>query len=118
MVTKNKNFMDQIVPSIKDTVYEDCQFAFRIPNEKTGRKIGVPLLIDGVRRIYIRCNLCNREVDPNAIVIDCLTVIKEFNVDAGSGKLKDIIYGRYDPDNNTYDYKVIPEDLIRGQSGG
>ena len=114
-----------MTPSIVDDEYVRCNFAQPAPIDVAGRKRGVRLFPgDDTPRRFVECNLCNAEPPPGSVVVDCLTVVKEFAVVTstdtitidGVGETVDhhahFVHGRFDPATESYVDRGTPDQQV------
>lgn len=127
-MTKGKNFRSQAIPSIIDTEYQRCNFAFKNCIDVAGVKKGTRLFPgDDTSRTFIECNMSNCEPPPGSTLINCNTNISEKQVVVGSDSVvidgetisvydyANISYGRYKDGDYVYKTPTIvscegPED--------
>ena len=123
-MTRGKNFVGQITPSIIDGEYIRCHFSQPAPIEVAGKQRGVRLFPgDDTPRVFRDCCLVNCEVPPGSTIIGGNTAIKVVRALTGSDTITvdgeeivleyyaDIIHGRVNPDTLAYEDKTVPEEV-------
>ena len=132
MTISNKNFTTVDVADIPvDTEYVSCNFARPAPDMTVpATPVGIRLFPgDDTPRTFRDCNLINCEVPPGSTVISCNTAVSEYGVFDYEETVtidgvvvntttftKQVVYGRWNPDTESYDYYPTPLEAPEGPS--
>ncbi len=124
-MTRNRNFVGQVTPSVIDTEYESCNFSQPVPIDLAGLKRGVRLFPgDDTPRTFVRCNLVNAEVPPGSTIVGGNTTMRESNVLTGSDDIvvdgetltiehhSNFVHGRFDPASGSYVDLPSPSEVV------
>ena len=76
-IAKEENFQGVDLPNLLAREYRNCNFSFKEPLERDGKKVGHPLNINA---LFVECNLVNREPHPESILINCNTAIVDTEI--------------------------------------
>lgn len=129
MTIAEKNFSNFDPATIPvDTEYVRCNFTQHVPDTSGANPVGVRLFPgDDTPRTFRDCNLVNCEVPPGSTLERCNTTISEYGVFDYEETVeidgvvvhtttftKQVIYGRYNPDTETYDYHPTPIEVPQG----
>lgn len=123
---KEKNFSNADPTTLPaDTEYVRCNFTQTVPDTSGANPVGVRLWPgDDTPRTFTNCNLVNCEPPPGSTVVQCNTTVSEYGVFDFEETItidsvvvntrtftKQIIYGRYNPETETYDYLPTPVEV-------
>lgn len=119
-MVKDRNFSGIAPVSASDGTYEDCNFCRPAPIEAGGTRRGVEVFPASPPVTLRRCNLVNVEPPANAVLDECLVILKDFHVVATTCEVTigdetiavdqcvDVVYGRYDPTARAWRYFEEP----------
>ena len=120
MTISQKNFSNFTPGTIpQDTEYVQCNFTQTVPDTSGANPVGIEIFpaYSGPPITFRDCNLVNCQPPPGSVVENCNTSISEYDVPdfvetitvdsvvVNSRQFtKQIIYGRYNPQTESYEY--------------
>lgn len=123
MTISKKNFSNWDVTTIPvDTEYVRCNFSQSVPDTSGADPVGIRLFPgDDTPRTFTDCNMVNCEPPPGSTLTGCNTSVCEYEQPDVEETItidsvvvytrqftKQIIYGRWNPDTEVYDYHPSP----------